>query len=98
MAAQPVQQAAPAFDLSPLIQRLDAIGQGMNVSVKGGEEAKAAVAALGQDVANLHALVWQSLAALHHLYVSHPSLGPATQGKANTLPEFQQFLAGYLPK
>lgn len=85
-APPPPQAAAPApgVDLSPVFTKLDDLGRGVTYATKIGDELKVQFN--------------QIMVALHHLYLSNPATGQATGGKANTLPEFQQFLNQYLPK
>jgi hypothetical protein len=98
VAPAPPPQAAPGLDLTPLIQRLDSIGQGMAMTVKHNEDLKAFVGQLQSQVQGVSAIAMQALCALHHIYLTNPQTANATQGKANTLTDFQAFLSNYLPR
>jgi hypothetical protein len=96
--AQPqASQQSTATDLTPVLQRLDNLGKGLEVVSKNGDEALKAVQLLQAQLQATQTIAFQALAALHHMYLNVPALGQATNGTANTLPDFQSFLAKYLP-
>jgi hypothetical protein len=66
--------------------------------VKHGEDLKALVGQLQSQVQAVTNIALQTLCALHHIYLTNPQTAQATQGKANSLPEFQAFLNNYLPR
>ena len=103
-APQFAQQAAPmaaapqtALDLGPVLQKIDLLGKGLEISANNSDAALKAVAELRNEI-NL------VLVALNHIYLSMPapagqqSLGQLTQGKAGDLPQFRAYLSVYLPK
>lgn len=103
----PPQAAAPqgaSVDLTPVLQRLDSVGKGLEVASRNGDEALKAVAALSAQLQATQALAMQALAALHHLYLSvqnaqgQPLLANATEGKANDFAGFQNYLARFIPQ
>lgn len=84
---QPTQQAPQAqpqvgVDLTPVIQRVDALGK--------------MVETLGKENAELRHTNLQVLTCLHHLYLSNQGLAAKAEGK-NTLPEFQKYLDQFIP-
>lgn len=106
-APQPqVQQQAPApqagGDLGAVIQRLDALGKGIEISANNGDQALKAVSKLQADLDTTKALLGQMLVALHHMYLGMqgangaPLLAHMTEGKANDLPSFRAFLQKYV--
>lgn len=95
------QGGAPAvgLDLTPVIDRIDAVGKLLadvgNLDGKIEEKVNALAANLNKEVENIKTLLIQTLTAVHHLYLSNPATAQNTQNKANTLPEFQSYLAQF---
>lgn len=82
------------MDLSPVIQRVDAIGglvDGLSKTVGGLGAADAELAKKLGEVERNQTLI---LTALHHIYLNLPTAAN-TQGQANDLPSFKAFLARY---
>ena len=70
--------------MSPVIQRLDSIGRGLE-STDGGVEK------LRSELAEVKTVMYQLLVAINHIYVT-----AANPGAPRTLPEFQAYLAPYI--
>lgn len=84
--AFPQPQAAPAaVDLTPVLQEIQNLGKGLNALGQ----------ATGKDMQEIKTTLTLVLTALHHLYLSNPGTAPTTNGQANTLPEFRNFLAKF---
>jgi len=104
--SQPQVQQAPApqagGDFGAIIQRLDALGKGIEISANNGDQALKAVAVLKTELGETRALLGQMLVALHHMYLGMqgangaPLLAHMTEGKANDLPSFRAFLQKYV--
>lgn len=94
------QQQAPApqagGDIGALVQRLDAIGKGVEVAANNGDQALKAIAALKTELGETRNTLNQMLAALHHMYLVNQQLANMTEGKANDLPSFCTFLQKYV--
>ena len=93
---QQQMQQAPQFDLSSLVSKIDALGKGIEISANNGDSALKAVVKLQADVDELLLVNKQILTCLHHMYLTHQQLGPATEGKAGKLIDFQAFLQKYI--
>jgi hypothetical protein len=84
----PAHQQPVSVDLTPVFQRIDAIG-GI-VSALGKE-----LGDVKQALADSKMRELQMLTVLQHLYLSHPQLGPSVADK-RTLPEFQAYLSQFV--
>ena len=92
-------QAAPqgqAVDLSAIIGKIDSLGKGLEIAAGNSHNAVESVNRMKAELGDLRQLVTQTLVCLHHMYLSHPSLSGATEGKAGTLQDFQKFLQKYI--
>ncbi len=87
-----------AADVGAILTKLDDVGRGITISVKNFEEYKAKIEQMQGQIHAQHGMLMQLLVATHHMYLQNPQLQPTTQGKANSLPGFQQYLEAYLPK
>lgn len=85
-------QAAPAGNLEKLVSDL---GRGLEVLSKNNMELKATLDYTLKELADTKLMVAQALGAIHHMYVMSP-VGQNAQGKANSLPDFQNFMGQFL--
>lgn len=81
--------AAPVLDISPILQRVDAVGQHGNVLEKKLDDT-------AEDLKDLRGMLIETLAAVHHLYATSQNLGPEL-GKANvtTFDQFRAYLGRF---
>lgn len=85
------QQVQPSGDLSVLIGKLDQIGNGLSLISQNQE-------AMAKQLTVLGDIIRKQAAALHHIYMTNPSLAPAINGKANDAGSFLNYLEAYAPK
>lgn len=98
------QVPSASVDLTPVLQKVDNLGRGLEVVSKNGDEALKAIGILTSQLQAVQAIALQSLTALHHVYLSlqgvpggQAILATATEGKANDLASFQAYLSKYIP-
>jgi len=99
---QQAPQGGSTSDLGPVLQKLDMLGKGIEVSAKNGDDALKAVAKLQADVDSLKLTSLQLLTCLHHMYLSiqgangQQLLSAATEGKAGDLDGFRTYLQKFI--
>lgn len=95
---QPGPMAAPGqqVDVNAIIGKIDSLGKGLEIAASNSHNAVESVAKMKADLTELKQIVTQTLVCLHHMYLTHPSLSGATEGKAGTLQDFQKFLQKYI--
>lgn len=93
---QPGPSASQPIDFSAITGKIDSLGKGLEIAASNSHNAVESVNKMKAELGELKQIVTQTLVCLHHMYLSHPSLSGATEGKAGTLQDFQKFLQKYI--
>ena len=104
MPQAPMQQAPTATaDLTPVIQRVDSLGKGLEVAVANSDAALKAVQQMAAELTETRLVTMQALTCLHHIYSAiqgvpggAPLFAQALQGVPGDLNGFRQYLMRYI--